>query len=69
MSEERTGGRLARVAVLVSGSGTLLQALLDASAAPDAPYGVCGVVSDRAEAYGLERARAEIVSSSCLVIV
>ncbi len=64
MSEERTGGRLARVAVLVSGSGTLLQALLDASAAPDAPYGVCGVVSDRAEAYGLERARAARVPTA-----
>lgn len=41
--------------VLVSGSGTLLQALLDARAEE---WSVLGVVSDRADAFGLERARA-----------
>ena len=46
-----------RVAVLVSGSGTLLQALLDAAAGqPDPPYSVAGVISDRPGAYGLQRA-------------
>jgi phosphoribosylglycinamide formyltransferase 1 len=44
-----------RVVVLVSGSGTLLQALIDARAAG---WSVAGVVSDRADAYGLDRARA-----------
>ena len=48
----------ARIVVLVSGSGTLLQALLDASAAPDAPFAVAGVVSDRDGVQGLARARA-----------
>lgn len=43
-----------RVVVLVSGSGTLLQALLDARADG---WSVAGVVSDRADAHGLERAR------------
>lgn len=41
--------------VLVSGSGTLLQALLDARAEG---WSVVGVLSDRADAYGLQRARA-----------
>jgi len=46
-----------RVVVLVSGSGTLLQALLDAAAGqPDPPYSVAGVISDRPGAYGLQRA-------------
>jgi phosphoribosylglycinamide formyltransferase-1 len=43
----------ARVVVLVSGAGTLLQALLDSPA-----VSVAGVVSDRDSAVGLERARA-----------
>jgi phosphoribosylglycinamide formyltransferase 1 len=48
----------ARVVVLVSGTGTLLQALLDAAVEPKAAYRVAGVVSDRPDAGGLERARA-----------
>jgi phosphoribosylglycinamide formyltransferase-1 len=42
---------------MVSGSGTLLQALLDAARAPDAAFTVAGVVVDRPDAYGLHRAR------------
>ncbi len=49
-------GERLRVVVLVSGSGTLLQALLDA-AGPTAPFSVVAVVSDRADAQGLQRAR------------
>ncbi|HYJ74465.1 MAG TPA: phosphoribosylglycinamide formyltransferase [Kineosporiaceae bacterium] len=48
----------AAVVVLVSGTGTLLQALLDVSADPATPFRVAGVVSDRADAGGLGRARA-----------
>ncbi|MFN0284751.1 MAG: phosphoribosylglycinamide formyltransferase [Kineosporiaceae bacterium] len=48
---------LPRVVVLVSGTGTLLQALLDAAAAPGADFRVAGVVSDRTDAAGLDRAR------------
>ena len=44
--------------VLISGSGTNLQALLDASAAPDFPARPAVVVSNRRDAFGLERARA-----------
>lgn len=46
-----------RVVVLVSGSGTLFQALLDAIDARDVSAQVVGVVADRADCLGLERAR------------
>jgi phosphoribosylglycinamide formyltransferase-1 len=47
----------ARLAVLVSGAGTNLQAILDACADPEYPAQVVVVVSDRPGAYALERAR------------
>nr|WP_153864879.1 MULTISPECIES: phosphoribosylglycinamide formyltransferase [Myxococcaceae] len=43
--------------VLVSGSGSNLQALLDACAQPDFPAEVVLVVSNKPEAFALERAR------------
>lgn len=46
----------ARVVVLVSGSGTLLQALLDATAGPGYPARVVAVGADRADIEGLARA-------------
>ncbi len=54
----------ARVVVLVSGTGTLLQALLDASQQGAAAFRVAGVVSDRGDAGGLERARAARVPTA-----
>lgn len=45
------------VGVLVSGSGTNLQALLDAAAEPDFPAQIAVVVSNRRDAFALERAR------------
>ncbi len=45
-----------RIAVLVSGSGTNLQVLLDRSAAGDLAAEIVAVVSDRPEAYGRVRA-------------
>ena len=48
----------ARVAVLVSGGGTNLQAILDAQARGEIPHGeITLVISDRPGAYALERAR------------
>lgn len=47
-----------RVVVLLSGSGTLLQSVLDAVSAGDVDAQVVAVGSDRSGAYGLERARA-----------
>lgn len=46
------------VVVLLSGSGTLCQALLDAIDAGEVDARVVAVVSDQADAFGLERARA-----------
>jgi phosphoribosylglycinamide formyltransferase-1 len=45
------------VVVLLSGSGTLLQSVLDAVADGSCEAEVVAVGSDRADAYGLERAR------------
>ncbi|MDX2113814.1 MAG: phosphoribosylglycinamide formyltransferase [Alphaproteobacteria bacterium] len=46
-----------RLGVLISGSGTNLQALIDACRAPDFPAEIALVISNKAEAYGLVRAR------------
>jgi phosphoribosylglycinamide formyltransferase 1 len=46
----------APVAVLISGSGTNLQALIDACASPDYPARIVLVISNRDDAHGLKRA-------------
>jgi phosphoribosylglycinamide formyltransferase-1 len=51
------GTRKLRLAVLVSGGGTNLQALLDRAARGRLAAEIVVVASDRADAYGLERAR------------
>ncbi len=55
----RTGdsGTLLRLAVLISGSGSNLQALIDDSQRTGAPFEVGLVISNRADAFGLERAQ------------
>ncbi|MGH8493972.1 MAG: phosphoribosylglycinamide formyltransferase [Moraxellaceae bacterium] len=45
-----------KVAVLISGSGSNLQAILDCIASGVLKAEVCGVLSNKAEAYGLTRA-------------
>jgi formyltetrahydrofolate-dependent phosphoribosylglycinamide formyltransferase len=45
-----------RVVVLISGSGTLLQALIDAQQAQELDAELVGVVADRMDAEGLSRA-------------
>ncbi len=45
-----------RLVVLVSGSGSNLQAILDACAGGTVPADVVGVISNRRDAYGLVRA-------------
>ena len=54
------------VVVLISGSGSNLQALLDSIPAGDNPVRVCAVVSNRADAYGLERAKAAGITTRVL---
>lgn len=56
----------AKVAVLISGSGTNMAALLYASRASDCPYEVVLVASNNPEAGGLKLAEAEGVATFCL---
>src|SRR5207302_1664440 len=56
----------AKVAVLISGSGTNMAALLYASRAEDCPFEVVLVASNKAEASGLRLAEAEGVATFVL---
>ncbi len=47
-----------RLAVLLSGSGTTLQNLIDRTGADCLPAQIVGVVSSRADVFGVQRARA-----------
>ncbi len=47
-----------RVGVLISGRGSNMSALVEASKAPDCPYEIVLVLSNKPEAAGLEAARA-----------
>ncbi|HNZ13816.1 MAG TPA: formyltransferase family protein, partial [Anaerolineaceae bacterium] len=47
----------ARLVVLISGHGSNLQAILDACASGELNAAVVAVISNRSEAFGLERAR------------
>jgi phosphoribosylglycinamide formyltransferase-1 len=53
---------ITRVAVLISGSGTNLQAIIDAQL----DINIVGVVSDRPEAFGLERATGAGIHSAAI---
>jgi phosphoribosylglycinamide formyltransferase-1 len=46
-----------RVAVLISGGGSNLQALIDHGSAPEASYEIVLTLSNEPDAFGLERAR------------
>lgn len=46
-----------KTAILISGSGSNLQALIDACNNPDFPAQIVLVLSNKADAYGLERAK------------
>lgn len=54
------------LAVLISGGGSNLQALIDACADPAYPAQISVVISNRPEAYGLERARAASIPAICI---
>ena len=55
-----------RIAVLASGAGTNLQALIDAIAAGELPATITGVFSDKPKAVALDRARAAGVPATAL---
>ncbi|WP_312936758.1 phosphoribosylglycinamide formyltransferase [Pseudomonas sp.] len=54
------------VVVLLSGSGSNLQALIDSSHATGSQVRVCGVIANRADAYGLQRAEAAGIATAVL---
>lgn len=54
------------VVVLISGSGSNLQALIDSSAGGENPARIRAVLSNRADAYGLERAKAAGIDTRVL---
>jgi formyltetrahydrofolate-dependent phosphoribosylglycinamide formyltransferase len=56
--------RRKRVAVLISGRGSNMAALIEAAKAADYPAEIVLVLSDRAEAAGLERARAAGIAAA-----
>jgi phosphoribosylglycinamide formyltransferase-1 len=55
-----------RVAVLISGRGSNLQALIEACAKPDFPAEIIQVISNRPEAAGVERARQAGIASKII---
>ena len=54
------------VVVLLSGSGSNLQALIDSSLEQDNPLRIRAVVSNRADAYGLQRAQTAGIETAVL---
>ena len=55
-----------RTAILISGSGTNLQAFIDAVKAGDLALDLCVVFSNRPNAYGLERAEKAGIPTACI---
>jgi phosphoribosylglycinamide formyltransferase 1 len=55
-----------RVAVLVSGNGSNLQAILDAASSPSYPAEVALVLSNKPDAFALERARKAGISAEVI---
>lgn len=53
-----------KVAVLISGRGSNLAALIEACAAPDFPAEIVTVISNEPDAYGLKRARAATIAAT-----
>ncbi|MCA3696690.1 phosphoribosylglycinamide formyltransferase [Aquidulcibacter sp.] len=56
----------ARVLVLISGGGSNLQTLIDASRSDDCAYEIVHVISNRPDAYGLTRAEQASITARCL---
>src|SRR5262245_39814524 len=55
-----------RVAILISGRGSNMAALIEAARAKDFPAEIWGGVSNRREAAGLERARASGIATEII---
>ena len=57
MISNKTAGKSLKIGVLISGSGTNLQAIIDQSIAGNLDVEVSVVISSRPDAYGLKRAK------------
>ncbi len=55
-----------RIVVLISGSGSNLQAIIDACKTPNYPGQVVAVISNKADAYGLTRAQNSAIAHHVL---
>ena len=55
-----------RTAILISGRGSNMAALIDAAKAPDFPAEIVAVISNRTDAFGLERAAASGVATTVI---
>jgi phosphoribosylglycinamide formyltransferase-1 len=54
------------IVVLISGSGSNLQALIDQSLQGELNINICAVISNKADAYGLERAKSAGIATHAL---
>jgi phosphoribosylglycinamide formyltransferase-1 len=54
------------IVVLISGNGNNLQALINRSQTADCPYRIAAVFSNKADAYGLQRAAQAHIPNHCL---
>lgn len=60
------GAHQSRIAIALSGRGSTFRALHDAVLAGHVPAAVCGVFSDKADAYGLQTARERELHAAAL---
>lgn len=56
-----------RIVVLISGNGSNLQAIIDALATGQIPASIVAVISNKADAYGLQRARKAAIPSEVVL--
>ena len=54
------------VAVLISGSGSNLQSIIDQTEAGTLPIRICCVIANKPDAFGLERARMHGIAAVCI---
>ena len=60
------GGQRVKAAILISGGGTNLQSFIDRTAAGDLDLDIAVVLSNKPDAYGLERARKADIPVECV---
>jgi phosphoribosylglycinamide formyltransferase-1 len=66
MTAPISASKRCRIVILISGSGSNLQAFIDAAANGDLPAEISCVISNRADAFGLERAQQAHIPTAVL---